>query len=76
MPTTAISIGPPFEMIQNVEYALPAVSCSVLSVTAAIQTSMTIGGTYTTTTSPILTGMFIRCATGNATIILRKNGVE
>jgi hypothetical protein len=76
MPTTSIPIGPPFEMLQNVEYALPAVSCFVLSVTAAIQTSLTLGGTYTTTNSPILTGAFVRCATGNATITLRKNGVE
>lgn len=71
----SIPIGPQFSMTQNIEYALPAVSVEVSQLSAAIQTALQSGGTYTATTSPILTGAFVRCTTGNATITLRKNGV-
>jgi len=74
--TTAITIGPQFTMLQNVEYALPVISVFVAQLSAAIQTSLTKGGSYTATTSPVLTKCFIKCTTGNATITLRKNGVE
>lgn len=73
--TIEIPIGPQFTMTQNVEYALPAVSVEVIQLSAAIQTSLTIGGSYTATTSTILTGAAIKCTTGDATITLRKNGV-
>lgn len=73
---TSIPIGVPFAMTQNIEYALPAMSVFVVSTTATIQTALSEGGSYVTTTSPVLTKGFIRCATGNATILLAKNGVE
>lgn len=75
MPTAAITIGPQFTMLQNVEYALPTISVMVVQLSAAIETAFALGGTYTATASPILTGAFARCTTGNATITLRKNGV-
>lgn len=75
MPTTLITVGPQFTMTQNVVYALPGISVEVSQLSAAIQTSLEVGGTFTATTSPILTGAFARCTTGNATITLRKNGV-
>lgn len=75
MPTESIPIGPQYTLVQNVEYALPSVSCVVIQLSAAIETSLQLGGTYTATTSPVLTGGYVRCTTGNATITLRKNGV-
>ncbi|MET0787076.1 MAG: hypothetical protein ABWY25_10255 [Paenisporosarcina sp.] len=75
MATTAISIGPQFTMTQNIVFALPGVSVEVVQLSAAIETSLEVAGTFTATTSTILTGAFVRCTTGNATITLRKNGV-
>jgi hypothetical protein len=72
---TEIPFGPQFSMLQNVAYTLPSAdSVQVIQVSAAIQTSLD-GSTWTTTNSSILSGIFVRCATGNATITLRKNGV-
>ncbi len=73
--TEEIPIGPQFTMLQNVEYALPGVSVEVIQLSAAIQTALVAGGSYTATTSTILTGAAAKCTSGNATITLRKNGV-
>lgn len=76
MATTAISIGPQFTMLQNVVYALPSVSVEVIELTGAVlQTSLLIGASFSNTSSTIITAVFARVVTGNATITLRKNGV-
>lgn len=72
--TNEIPIGPTTLILQNVVWAIPAVSCNIQT-SAALASSLTVGGTYTAFTSDIVTGCFVKCTTGNATVTLRKNGV-
>lgn len=71
---TSIPIGVPTTITQNVVYALPSVSVEIAT-TAALQSSLEEGSGFTAFTSGIVTGIFIRCTSGNATVTLRKNGV-
>lgn len=74
MPTLSIPIGPATAILQNVVWAMPATSVTVQT-TAALESSLEVGGTFTAFTSPVCTGAFVRCPTGNATVTLRRNTV-
>lgn len=73
MPLESIPIGPSTTLTQNVVYALPAVSCEIIT-SLALQSSLD-GTNFTAFTSGIVNGAFVRCTTGNAVVTLRKNGV-
>lgn len=72
---TSIPIGIATTILQNVEYALPGVSVEI-DTSAALQSSILQGGTYTAFTSGIVTGCFIKCTTGDAIVTLRRNCVS
>jgi hypothetical protein len=71
---TSIPIGVQTVLTQNVVYGMPAASVEITT-TAALQSSLTEGGTFTAFTSAIVTGCFVKCTTGSATVMLRKNTV-
>ena len=72
--TNLLPIGPATLILQNVVWAVPGVSCNIQT-TAVLQSSLTVAGTYSNFASDIVTGCFVKCITGNATVTLRKNGV-
>lgn len=68
MPIQSISIGPATPILQNVVYALPA-KASVLTTSVACEVSLD-GSVWTAFTSGGITGAkFVRCTTGNATVV-------
>lgn len=73
-PIITIPIGIPTTITQNVEYAVPPFSVNVQTSTA-LQSALSLGGTYTAFTAGIITGCFVKCTSGNAIVTLRKNGV-
>jgi hypothetical protein len=62
-------------MLQNIEYAVPPFSVQI-QCSAALESSLSLGGTYTAFTSNLVTGCFVKCTTGNSTVTLQKNGVS
>ncbi len=74
MPQEQVPIGQTVTLTQNQVYALPAVSVEAQT-SLQLQTSLQVGAGFANATSTILTGAWVRCATGNAVVTLRKNGV-
>jgi hypothetical protein len=81
VPTTLISAGPAFTMLQNVVYALPASRCLLFCQTAAPVLEMSNELAFTTVVTPLtltngqceVAGAFIRStAVGGAIITLKK----
>jgi hypothetical protein len=73
-PTITIPCGVPTTILQDVEYSVPPVSVWCQT-TNALQSSLTLGGTYANFVSGIISGCFIKCAVGSAVVTLRENGV-
>lgn len=71
---TSIPIGQTVVLTQNVVYGMPAMSVEI-ETTAALESSLTEGGTFTAFTSAIVTGAFVKCTSGAATVRLRDNNV-
>lgn len=71
---TSIPIGVTVVLTQNQEYGMPAMSVEIVT-DRALQSSLTEGGTYTAFTSAIVTGAFVKCTSGAATVRLRDNNV-
>ena len=80
MPTTVISAGPPFEMTQNVVYALPASRCFLFCDVAAatfeqsgsVDMTPAVGLTLDANEQAEVAGGFIRCTSGNVTVVVKK----
>jgi hypothetical protein len=76
-----ISPGPVTPLIQNVVYALPAAKCQLLS-EVVCQTSSSLTGPFAdligsnTESGKLTQGGFIRCATGNTNIVVKKHTVQ
>ena len=70
---TSIPIGVTVVLTQNVVYGMPAMSVEIQT-TAALQSSLD-NSTFTAFTSAIVTGAFVKCTSGAATVRLRDNNV-
>ena len=75
MPTELVSCGPPITILQNVVYALPA-SAGRLHSLAAVEISPD-GVTWDALTNSETVGAdvasgFVRCTTGNTTLVFKK----
>jgi hypothetical protein len=79
MPTTLISAGPAFDMIQNVVYALPSLRCLLFCDTAAATflQSTSLNMTPAVALTPDaneqceVAGVFIQCTSGNVRVSLK-----
>lgn len=74
MPTMTIPIDRPTAITQNIVYAIPPISVEVQT-TNALQSSLFVDTGFSSFAAAIITGCFIRCTVGNATVTLRKNAV-
>lgn len=72
----SIPVGVQTTLLQNVEYAVPSMSVWVQTTRALQSSAEGIGGAYNAFTSSILTGISVKCTTGDAVVTLRKNGVS
>lgn len=64
MPTQLLSLGPPFLMLANVAYALPAVACSIYTDAATPTITQSDDVVFTTSTAVTLTGGTARLTGG------------
>lgn len=78
MPTTVISFGPPFLMVQNIVYALPAARGLLFSDTAGtFEQASNLAGPFIATAALAggqveVAGAFIRCTTASPTVTLKR----
>jgi hypothetical protein len=80
MPTTLISAGPAFDMIQNIVYALPArrclMFCDVAAATFLQSTSLNMTPAVALTPDANeqceVAGGFIQCTSGNVRVMLKN----
>lgn len=73
-PIILLPIGIPYTMTQDIEYAVPPMSIEIQS-NNILQSSLTLGGSYSNVTTSLIVACFLKCVVGAAIVTLRKNGV-
>lgn len=79
MATELISMGPPFTMVQNTVYALPAVKCTLRtegSPTIVQSNAVGFSNSITTTLTDgqaTVSAAFIKCTSGGPVITLKRD---
>ena len=66
-----ILIGSTTPILQNVIYAVPSIPVEITS-GAVVQSSILSTGPFTNVQNGLITGRFIRCLTGDTTVICKE----
>ena len=76
MPTTALTIGPAHDILQNVVYAMPSKIVRIHSLAAveiSVDASVWDALTGAETVGAEAASVFIRCPGGNTTVVLKSH---